>query len=201
MRQESENSHRNQESKSKGNASCNKELRLAERNRERCKNHDDNRRGKLKAVRLHRFDDIRKNELGRECAQLFAIKIPMSITVLEVMQRMRIPAREVSVNKSDLAVRTVLFTENIQSPSGNIFRSKGFFHLSKLSQSGNICRIFTGRAVKYTGVRQLTDFFDDFQTRFLGILGRNKGLERQETAKHRIFFHKQTVHERIVKFI
>ena len=102
----------------------------------------------------------------------------MSITVLEVVQRMRIPAREVAVDKAYLAVRTVLFTKNIQGPRRDIFRAKGFFDLGKLTERCNIDRILARRMVKNAGIGQVSNFFDNFKARFLRILWRNKGLER-----------------------
>ena len=125
----------------------------------------------------------------------------MAITVLEVAQGLCIPAREVAINKPDIAIAAVLFTEQVQSPIGNILGSKRLLHGGELPERRYVRGIFALGPVKHAGFDQVADFFDDFQAAFLRIHRRNKSLEREETAERRIVFHMQAHHERIVKLV
>ena len=53
----------------------------------------------------------------------------------------------------------------------------------------------------YKSSKTKPDFFNNFKTGFLGILWRNKALERYKAAQHGILFHIEAINQRIVESI
>ena len=136
-----------------------------------------------------------------EGTEVFAVKIPVPVAVLETLQRLCVPAGEIAIDKADLAVGTILFADDVQNPARNVFWIKGMFDHGEFTQIGDIDGILSFGPVKDTCLRQFTDFFDDFEAGFLGILWRNETLERNEAAEHGIFFHVEAIHQRIVELV
>ena len=155
----------------------------------------------MKTVLLHGFDHIGKDELRRESVQVFSVEVPVTVTFLELVERLGVPAREVAVDETDLSVGTILFAEQVERPGGNVFRRECRIDLGKLAERSDVRGILAGRPVEYFVVRELTNFGDDLETLFLRIERRNERLEREETAERGVFFYVKADHQCVVKLV
>ena len=198
---DTQKSKRQERSHSKGDAARRKQLGFPERNHERTENNQDYHESKPEAILLHGLDDIGKDELRRERAQVLAVEIPVAVAILEVMKRLRIPTREIAVDKANLSVAAVLFTEQVERPFGNILGRKRLLDGGQVPEVRDICGILPFGTVKHASFDQVSDFLDNFEAPFLGIQRRHERLQGEETPERRILFHMQTHHQGIVKHV